>query len=231
MLAVEAAESSGQGLPELSGGSQATVDLGFPLSTFLRRHCTSLLRSLTRNSLGLSCQTIYSSNSSGPRHLELDALQNVGFRSALQCLLEQEGLKVSGAGRKKLSGAKQLGKATTFGHYSDIALTALGHLPDLAESGHWAAKVDARDAFFVSLAPRLKALAPFTACQLLLSQMVERVILLDRVLYVREAGLCAGLYTIFDPAVSPRNQMLVATKSSEHATEVAGLLGYPARCN
>ncbi|XP_023569412.1 protein RRNAD1 isoform X2 [Octodon degus] len=52
----------------------------------------------------------------------------------------------------------------------------------------------------------------FFSLALLLAPLVETLILLDRLLYLQEQGFHAELLPIFNPELSPRNLVLVATK-------------------
>ncbi|XP_030108430.1 methyltransferase-like protein 25B isoform X2 [Mus musculus] len=53
----------------------------------------------------------------------------------------------------------------------------------------------------------------FFSLALLLAPLVETLILLDRMLYLQEQGFYAELLPIFSPELSPRNLVLVATKT------------------
>lgn len=53
----------------------------------------------------------------------------------------------------------------------------------------------------------------FFSLALLLAPLVETLILLDRLLYLQEQGFYAELLPIFSPELSPRNLVLVATKT------------------
>nr|XP_004667345.2 protein RRNAD1 [Jaculus jaculus] len=53
----------------------------------------------------------------------------------------------------------------------------------------------------------------FFSLALLLAPLVETLILLDRLLYLQEQGFYAELLPIFSPQLSPRNLVLVATKT------------------
>ncbi|XP_023657192.1 methyltransferase-like protein 25B isoform X2 [Paramormyrops kingsleyae] len=50
---------------------------------------------------------------------------------------------------------------------------------------------------------------------LLLAPVVESLVLLDRMLYLQERGLQSQLVPLFDPALSPRNLVLVAVKPGQ----------------
>lgn len=53
----------------------------------------------------------------------------------------------------------------------------------------------------------------FFSLALMLAPLVETLILLDRLLYLEEQGFYAELLPIFSPELSPRNLVLVATKT------------------
>nr|XP_005497631.1 protein RRNAD1 [Zonotrichia albicollis] len=56
----------------------------------------------------------------------------------------------------------------------------------------------------------------------LLAPLVETLILLDRLLYLREQGFHCALVPLFNPRFSPRNLVLVAARTPL-ATALAGL--------
>ncbi|XP_040394946.1 protein RRNAD1 [Cygnus olor] len=53
----------------------------------------------------------------------------------------------------------------------------------------------------------------FLSLALLLAPLVESLILLDRLLYLREQGFQCALVPLFDPRFSPRNLVLVAARA------------------
>ncbi|NWX10790.1 RRNAD protein, partial [Caloenas nicobarica] len=64
----------------------------------------------------------------------------------------------------------------------------------------------------------------FLSLVLLLAPLVETLILLDRLLYLREQGFHCALIPLFDPLFSPRNLVLVAARTPLGAV-LAGLDG------
>ena len=54
--------------------------------------------------------------------------------------------------------------------------------------------------------------------RLLLAPLWEAMVLLDRLLWLRERGHAACLVPLFDPSLSPRSYALVAVRG-EHAAE------------
>lgn len=52
----------------------------------------------------------------------------------------------------------------------------------------------------------------FHCLRLMLGGAVETLLLVDRVLYLRENDIEADIYQIFDPTLSPRNSAIIATK-------------------
>ena len=102
-----------------------------------------------------------------------------------------------------------------FAEYAIAALESMGLLDTLQEQGHWAPDRAQLSTYWLKLQPTLRALPAFTACQLLLSPLIEQLFLLDRVLFLFEYGCHAGAIPLFDPAMSPRNSLIVATKTTE----------------
>lgn len=188
---------------------------GFPMSNMLRDDCVSMLGSLTRNSLQLATASIHNANPEDagvPQHLTPDALQSVAYRAAFQSILIDV-LELPPT-RKRIGNPKKLAAAATFAEYAKIALGTLGLLDSLVEQSHWASTDAGLMQHWEELQPALRPLPVFTAFQLLLSPLIEIMILLDRVLYCQDGGAHAMLLQIFDAAISPRNRMIVATKSS-----------------
>uniref|UniRef100_A0A493TJE6 Uncharacterized protein n=1 Tax=Anas platyrhynchos platyrhynchos TaxID=8840 RepID=A0A493TJE6_ANAPP len=60
---------------------------------------------------------------------------------------------------------------------------------------------------------RQQELLAFRCLTLLLAPLVESLILLDRLLYLREQGFQCALLPLFDPRFSPRNLVLVAARA------------------
>ncbi|XP_068524894.1 methyltransferase-like protein 25B isoform X2 [Anas acuta] len=60
---------------------------------------------------------------------------------------------------------------------------------------------------------RQQELLAFRCLALLLAPLVESLILLDRLLYLREQGFQCALLPLFDPRFSPRNLVLVAARA------------------
>ncbi|XP_032060191.1 protein RRNAD1 [Aythya fuligula] len=65
----------------------------------------------------------------------------------------------------------------------------------------------------VSDSARQQELLAFRCLALLLAPLVESLILLDRLLYLREQGFQCALLPLFDPRFSPRNLVLVAARA------------------
>ena len=54
---------------------------------------------------------------------------------------------------------------------------------------------------------------PRRVCGQLFGPLLEALVLIDRLLYLRELGHTAALVPLFDPSLSPRSYALVAVKS------------------
>ena len=69
---------------------------------------------------------------------------------------------------------------------------------------------------FQELTPLFPFLNSLQALKLVLQPVVESLLLIDRVLYIREQvpGAVVNLLPIFDPIVSPRNIAIVSMKCS-----------------
>lgn len=57
-----------------------------------------------------------------------------------------------------------------------------------------------------------KRVVIFYTLRLLLAPLVETILLLDRLLYLKELGICSALIPLFDPSLSPRNSILIGKK-------------------
>jgi hypothetical protein len=58
--------------------------------------------------------------------------------------------------------------------------------------------------------------------RLLLAPLWEALVLLDRLLYLRERGYAAALLPLFDPTLSPRSYALIAVSRPPPPTHAAG---------
>lgn len=54
----------------------------------------------------------------------------------------------------------------------------------------------------------------FYSLRLLAAPLIESLILLDHILYLTENGFNSSLFPLFDPIVSPRNNVLISIKEN-----------------
>ncbi|NWW84772.1 RRNAD protein, partial [Rhynochetos jubatus] len=94
--------------------------------------------------------------------------------------------------------------ALTFPQYARLGLPCVGLDP--------AAVALDSEAVGAMLEQQHKVVA-FFSLTLLLAPLVETLILLDRLLYLREQGFHCALVPLFDPRFSPRNLVLVAART------------------
>eukprot|EP01120_Amphizonella_sp_Union-15-10_P000024 TRINITY_DN10028_c0_g1_i1.p1 TRINITY_DN10028_c0_g1~~TRINITY_DN10028_c0_g1_i1.p1 ORF type:complete len:248 (+),score=25.52 TRINITY_DN10028_c0_g1_i1:196-939(+) len=59
----------------------------------------------------------------------------------------------------------------------------------------------------------MEQVAGFLAVRSVLSPVLETLVLLDRFLYMKERGVVADIFPLFDSTLSPRNMVIVARKS------------------
>ncbi|NXE29753.1 RRNAD protein, partial [Ardeotis kori] len=112
---------------------------------------------------------------------------------------------------KKRPGVQTVKKAhaLTFPQYARLGLPRVGLDPA-------AIPLDS-EAVGAMLEQQQKVVA-FFSLTLLLAPLVETLILLDRLLYLREHGFQCALLPLFDPRFSPRNLVLVAARTPLGAT-------------
>ncbi|XP_077454889.1 methyltransferase-like protein 25B isoform X2 [Stigmatopora argus] len=122
------------------------------------------------------------------------------YRAALEVFITDVRPDLPRAGIQTVKKAHLL----TFNEYARLGLARVGLPTSLPlDAGRYEAMLaqQARVVVFFSLA---QMLAP----------VVETLVLLDRVIYLRENGLRSRLIPLFDPKFSPRNFVLVAGKSN-----------------
>jgi hypothetical protein len=54
------------------------------------------------------------------------------------------------------------------------------------------------------------------ALQMAIADVIESLVLIDRVIYLHEMGAKAGIVPLFDPSISPRNMAIVAVKDANN---------------
>ena len=169
---------------------------GFPMSTALAGH------TLGRQARMLACQ-------SADRWRDADAAlswRRLAYRAALEAVLLRFAPEARGSPLRL--GGTTCGMTTPFAVYARQALSSAGvECPgdaDLEEM--WAA----------SLQTPAHLMGPFCALRCVLAAPIEALLVLDRVLYLRERltgqGTAVWWLPVFDARVSPRNIALVALK-------------------
>ncbi|XP_069735023.1 methyltransferase-like protein 25B [Phaenicophaeus curvirostris] len=131
---------------------------------------------------------------------ESDRLRVHCYRAALETLIRaaKPGMKHPGVQTVKKS------HALTFAQYARLGLPRVGLDPDAVPLESEEVKA--------MLEQQHKVVAFFTLTQLL-APLVETLILLDRLLFLREQGFHCALIPLFDPRFSPRNLALVAART------------------
>ena len=129
----------------------------------------------------------------------LDSLKVHCFRAILESLI----IKFSPNMRHKPLRRVKIRDDTTFKEYSKIAVKGLNILiPD-----------EELDSPFVrKCLEHQKKVVIFYSLRLLIGPLVETLILLDFINYLKEKGIRTALLPVFDPIVSPRNHVLIAIK-------------------
>ncbi|XP_074709408.1 methyltransferase-like protein 25B isoform X2 [Strix uralensis] len=107
---------------------------------------------------------------------------------------------------KKRPGVQTVKKshALTFPQYARLGLPRVGLDP---------ATVPLDSEAVVAMLEQQHKVVAFFSLTLLLAPLVETLILLDRLLYLREQGFPCALVPLFDPRFSPRNLVLVAART------------------
>jgi len=154
-----------------------------------------------------------------PAGAEEEAARRTAFRAALEVVLHRHFPELDAATTPSLKGAPPARAADEAGEASAFAAAALQTLARAGLGEKAAARgVDAQllsTLWTSELAPVAPLVAPFCALRAVLAAPLESLISLDRLLYLRErvgeTGSAASL-PVFDPAISPRNICLVATK-------------------
>ncbi|XP_057690434.1 methyltransferase-like protein 25B [Corythoichthys intestinalis] len=122
------------------------------------------------------------------------------YRAALEVFITDTKPDLRRAGIQTVKKAHLL----TFNEYARLGLARVGlptSLPLDARRSEAMLAQQGRVVVFFSLA-------------LMLAPVVETLVLLDRVMYLRENGVRGQLFPLFDPNFSPRNFVLVAQKSN-----------------
>eukprot|EP01122_Echinamoeba_exundans_P003507 TRINITY_DN13596_c0_g1_i1.p1 TRINITY_DN13596_c0_g1~~TRINITY_DN13596_c0_g1_i1.p1 ORF type:complete len:512 (-),score=57.15 TRINITY_DN13596_c0_g1_i1:474-2009(-) len=178
-------------------GSHLPSQPGYPMSKL----CSLALPSLERDTRSLACQSVER------RHFTQAKMDRVhkshSYRAVFQYILEKE-LALYG---RLYAGAMSQGYYDSFVVYSRelsnrFQLPPEQHLSEEKLNYYW-------DTIGV---PWHKQICAFDSIRTALAPVIESLILLDRVAYMRECGHDATLVALFDPAISPRFVGILATK-------------------
>nr|XP_025968608.1 protein RRNAD1 [Dromaius novaehollandiae] len=127
------------------------------------------------------------------------ALRMHCYRAVLETLI-----RAADPGKKRL-GVQTVNRAhaLSFVEYARLGLPRVGLDPAALPLDSEAVR---------SMLRQQQRVVAFFSLVLLLVPLVETLILLDRLLYLRERGFQCALIPLFDPLLSPRNLVLVAAK-------------------
>ncbi|KAH8271527.1 hypothetical protein KR018_004251 [Drosophila ironensis] len=170
------------------------TDFGFPLSQYLQERKVRL----GRNARMLAAQSI-------ERTLDAKELPNISlyYRSLLEVLVSRHA--------PHLKNELQVGKVRKFDGFKDYVKKCAEKL-----KSHWLAAVE--DAELESLQQEYSMdkhyLDLFYLVRMSFAPLLESLILLDRLLYLKELGYERSyLIDLFDPSISPRHFAVVAIKA------------------
>ncbi|XP_053350952.1 protein RRNAD1 [Clarias gariepinus] len=137
---------------------------------------------------------------------ESSLLKTHCYRAALESIIRAKKPQLRRAGIQTIKKAHML----SFTEYARLGLTRVGLSADLTFDP-------------VSVGALLKQqgrVVVYFSLALLLAPVVETLVLLDRMLFLQERGFQSQLIPLFDPALSPRNLVLVAVKPKENGEAV-----------
>lgn len=187
--------------PEFFGNKEIldlNQDNGFPLSQYLREKKIKL----GRNARMLAAQSI-------ERTVQGKELPNISlfYRALLELLICEE--------HPDLKDCVQVGKVrkfSSFVEYVDLCRNKYPHLNLKSERIANAAKLE-------DMQQGKKYLDLFYLLRMTFAPVLESLILLDRLLYLKELGHDQSyILPVFDPVVSPRHFAIVALKNKSTAT-------------
>ncbi|KAB7503484.1 Methyltransferase-like protein 25 [Armadillidium nasatum] len=133
---------------------------------------------------------------------------SIAFRAILQTVCEQNGLQMKK--RRRHCGKKS--SYSTFEEYISIIFEDYLFLTSSNDSfSNLKYLTSQLLQFYLKVKESLKYIALIRTLQLHLQPVLEGLILLDRVLYLKENGFnYSGIFELFDDAISPRNKAIFA---------------------
>ncbi|KAI0215792.1 Protein RRNAD1, partial [Lamellibrachia satsuma] len=169
--------------------------VGYPMSTFTRQLAN---HRLNYEALEGACHF----NDAYYRKLTKSSPELVShaYRAALQEIVMEKCPSMQ-HGSVKLTMRKA--HHMSFKEYAKVGLKRLGLATDVSESQEERAQ---------KKLGRWREVVAFFSLRLCLLPVVETVVLLDRMLFLAQNGISSCLVPIFDPGMSPRNFVLLASK-------------------
>ncbi|GLH06002.1 Uncharacterized protein GBIM_11531 [Gryllus bimaculatus] len=167
---------------------------GYPLSNFISEQPCSLsyeAREIACHAIENYCERLCSGNVS---HLKVHC-----YRATLERLLVKFWPNLRHSGIRSIRHSNEL----PFDKYCHAATERLGVVLPEEEINSKETRDDLS---------QWKRVVIFYSLRLLLAPLVETVLLFDRLFYLLELGLNGTLIPVFDPCLSPRNHILIATK-------------------
>ncbi|XP_066539444.1 protein RRNAD1 [Hoplias malabaricus] len=128
------------------------------------------------------------------------------YRAALECIIRAERPQLRRAGIQTIKKAHTL----SFSEYARLGLPRVGLPADLSFD-HVSVE---------NMLGQQGRVVVYFSLALLLAPVVETLVLLDRMLFLQERGFQSQLVPLFDPALSPRNLVLVAVKPTADGKEI-----------
>ncbi|XP_026472972.1 protein RRNAD1-like isoform X1 [Ctenocephalides felis] len=167
---------------------------GYPLSAFLK----SIPHELSYSAREVACHAIETYCQRLKKGLYSD-LQVHSYRAALEELVIKYWPHLKHSGMRSIKHSNQL----SFKTYCEVATSRLGiAIPD----------EDINSESTLKNLSEWKDVVRFYSLRLLLAPLVETIILLDRLIFLEELGTISDIIPVFDPILSPRNQILTAIK-------------------
>lgn len=175
----------------------------FPLSSYLATHTTAWRRNYTNSELACHAVEMYTERL---RSGDEDRLRVHCYRALLEQLLVARRPGLRHTQLRSVARAHQLDFAT----YVRQATSKL----DVSWSDDELNSAEVKR----SLSMWWEVVIYYTL-RLSLAPLLETVLLLDRCLYLEEQGLSAIIFPIFNPVLSPRNQVILAVKPQEETDD------------
>lgn len=191
----------------LSSEESGEMEHGFPLSKYLQQKNFRM----QRNTRMLGLKSMDRIESSDIEETEKKSTRSLFYRAVLSVILEREfGLDSSS---KKVRVGKEYAKSKSFIDYIRRSLKKL-KIPEQATNS---LTDDSIVAYLHELEVKKKTLVAFNMLREAFGPVVEAVILLDRLLFLREqqrqCDMNCYLVRLFEPQLSPRCYALVALKA------------------